>query len=96
MHRCLSPLAACVVVAAAASALRARDGLTPLAAAQNFEQYIFDMLTRGDYDDYWKQGDVNWSEHYRETADIPNATRTSRPNSLTSILRARTIPPATT
>jgi hypothetical protein len=77
-------------------ALRARDGLTPLGAAQNFEQYIFDMLTRGDYDDYWKQGDVNWSEHYRETADIPNATRTSRPNSLTSILRAQTIPPATT
>jgi hypothetical protein len=52
-------------------ALRARKGLTPLAAAPNFESYIFDMLTRADYDAYWKQGDLNWSEHYGESADIP-------------------------
>jgi len=52
-------------------ALRARPGLSPLAAAPNFESYIFDMLTHGDYDDYWKQGDLNWSAHYPETSDIP-------------------------
>jgi putative CocE/NonD family hydrolase len=53
------------------AALRARDGLTPLAIAPHYEKYMFDMMTRADYDDYWKQGDVNWSEHYSETADIP-------------------------
>jgi len=52
-------------------ALRARKGLSPLSIAPNFESYIFDMLTHGDYDEYWKQGDVNWSEHYAETLDIP-------------------------
>ncbi|MBI4540086.1 MAG: CocE/NonD family hydrolase [Gemmatimonadetes bacterium] len=46
-------------------------GLTPLASAPNFEEYIYDMMTRGDYDDYWKQPDVNWSLHYQQTADIP-------------------------
>jgi putative CocE/NonD family hydrolase len=53
------------------AALRARKGLTPLAAAPNFEAFIIDMQTRGDYDAYWKQPDINWSEHYAETADIP-------------------------
>lgn len=52
-------------------ALRARPGLSPLAVAPNFEGYIFDMLTHADYDDYWRQGDLNWSEHYADTADIP-------------------------
>lgn len=46
-------------------------GRTPLAAAPNFEEYIYDMLTRADYDDFWKQPDVNWSLHYEQTADIP-------------------------
>jgi putative CocE/NonD family hydrolase len=54
-----------------AGILHARRGSNPLTAAPNFESYIFDMMTRGDYDAYWKQPDVNWSEHYAETADIP-------------------------
>jgi len=54
-----------------AGALRARPGLSPLAVAPNFEGYIFDMLTHADYDDYWRQGDLNWSEHYADTSDIP-------------------------
>jgi putative CocE/NonD family hydrolase len=29
------------------------------------------MMTRGDYDDYWKEPDVNWSAHYGVTSDIP-------------------------
>jgi hypothetical protein len=52
-------------------ALSGRRGFTPLAIAPNFEEYIYDMMTRADYDAYWKQPDVNWSEHYRETSDIP-------------------------
>jgi putative CocE/NonD family hydrolase len=53
------------------SVLPAKRGLNPLSIAPNFEDYIFDMMTRGDYDDYWKQPDVNWSQHYQETSDIP-------------------------
>jgi hypothetical protein len=42
-----------------------------LSIAPNFEDYIFDMMTRGDYDEYWQQPDVNWSAHFAETSDIP-------------------------
>jgi putative CocE/NonD family hydrolase len=48
-----------------------RKGLNPLSVAPNFEDYILTMMTHGDYDDYWKHPDVNWVEHYDETADIP-------------------------
>ncbi len=48
-----------------------RKGLNPLSAAPNFEDYILTMLTHSDYDDYWKHPDVNWVEHYDDTADIP-------------------------
>ena len=51
--------------------LAGKKGLTPLASAPNFEEYIYDMMTRSDYDDYWKHPDVNWSLYYEETADIP-------------------------
>ncbi|MBI1874763.1 MAG: CocE/NonD family hydrolase [Acidobacteria bacterium] len=51
--------------------LYARRGSNPLSEAPNFESYIFDMMTRADYDAYWKQPDVNWSLHYDETADVP-------------------------
>jgi putative CocE/NonD family hydrolase len=81
-------------------ALRARPGLTPLAVAPNFESYIFDMLTHGDYDDYWKQGDLNWSEHYAETADIPmlhvsgwyDAYTAGAINNFVGLSRAKTSP----
>lgn len=48
-----------------------RKGLNPLSVAPNFEDYILTMLTHSDYDDYWKHPDVNWVEHYDQTADIP-------------------------
>jgi uncharacterized protein len=53
------------------SVLPAKRGLNPLSIAPNFEDYIFDMMTHGDYDAYWKQPDVNWSLHYEQTSDIP-------------------------
>jgi len=53
------------------SMLSAKRGLNPLSIAPNFEEYIFDMMTHGDYDDYWKQPDVNWAAHYGVTSDIP-------------------------
>ena len=46
-------------------------GLTPLASAPNFEEYIYDQMTRQDYDDFWRQPDLNWSLHYDQTSDIP-------------------------
>ena len=54
--------------------LAGKKGLTPLASAPNFEEYIYEMMTRSDYDDYWKHPDVNWSLYYEETADIPRCT----------------------
>jgi putative CocE/NonD family hydrolase len=53
-------------------ALPLRKGLNPLSVAPNFEDYILEMATHGDYDDdYWKHPDVNWQEHYDQTLDIP-------------------------
>lgn len=52
-------------------AMPIRKGLNPLSVAPNFEDYILEMLTHGDYDDYWKHLDVNWVEYYDQTADIP-------------------------
>ncbi len=48
-----------------------RKGLSPLSAAPNFEDYILEMMTHGDYDDYFKDLDINWVEYYDQTADIP-------------------------
>jgi hypothetical protein len=53
------------------SALPFRRGLNPLSLAPHFEDFILTMMTRADYDDYWKQPDINWVEHFDETADIP-------------------------
>jgi len=51
--------------------IHAKRGLNPLSAAKNFEDYLFEQMTHGDYDAYWKQTDMNWSLAYDETADIP-------------------------
>lgn len=48
-----------------------RRGLNPLSIAPNFEEYMFEMMTHGDYDDYWKQMGLNWAEYYEQTSDIP-------------------------
>ena len=52
-------------------ALPFRKGLNPLSAAPNFEDYVLEMMTHSDYDDYWKHLDLNWAEYYDKTADIP-------------------------
>ena len=48
-----------------------RKGLSPLSIAPNFEDYFFEELTHGDYDDYWKESGINWEEYYPQTADVP-------------------------
>ncbi|MBI4521731.1 MAG: CocE/NonD family hydrolase [Gemmatimonadetes bacterium] len=53
------------------AAMPLRKGLNPLSVAPNFEDYVLEMITRSDYDEYWKELGVNWVEHYDKTADIP-------------------------
>jgi putative CocE/NonD family hydrolase len=45
--------------------------LNPLSVSPEFEDYIFEMMTHGVYDDYWKQMGMNWKEYYVQTSDIP-------------------------
>lgn len=58
-------------VAAWLESLPLRKGLNPLSIAPNFEDYILTMQSRSDYDEYWKQLDINWVEYYQQTADVP-------------------------
>lgn len=53
------------------AAMPLRKGLSPLAVSPEFEGYVLDEMTHGDYDEHWKGLGVNWSEHYAESADIP-------------------------
>lgn len=48
-----------------------RKGLSPLAAAPNFEAYFLEELTRSDYDDFWRAIGFNWKHWYDRTADVP-------------------------
>jgi putative CocE/NonD family hydrolase len=51
--------------------IHGKRGVNPLSHAKNFEDYIFELMTHSDYDDYWKAPDMNWSLNYAQTADIP-------------------------
>ncbi len=53
------------------AAMPLRKGLNPLSVAPEFESYVLEMLTHGDYDEYWRGLGVNWTEHYEGTSDIP-------------------------
>ena len=48
-----------------------RKGLNPLSIAPNFEAYILEEVTHGDYDDFWKKTGINWVEYFDQTADVP-------------------------
>jgi putative CocE/NonD family hydrolase len=52
------------------SALPLRKGLSPLAVAPNFEDYMFRMATIGGAKE-WKGLGTNWEDYYEQTADIP-------------------------
>ena len=59
------------------AAMPLRPGLSPLAAAPEFEEYVLDQMTRGDDDApdadfrHWHRIGVNWREYYGRTADVP-------------------------
>ena len=48
-----------------------RRGHTPLALVPNYEQWCFDIFTRADYDDFWKQPCFATEEHLEQHADVP-------------------------
>lgn len=48
-----------------------RKGVSPLKLLPSYEQWIYDVLTHGDFDDYWKQRGYAISHYYEEHADVP-------------------------
>jgi hypothetical protein len=48
-----------------------RRGLNPLSVAPEYEAWYLDFFEHADYDAFWKDPMVNWSEHYAETSDVP-------------------------
>jgi uncharacterized protein len=53
------------------SALPLRKGLSPLAAAPNYEGYYLDEATHSDYGVHWDTLGMQWEKFYAQTADIP-------------------------
>ena len=54
-----------------------RQGVSPLRLAPDYEQWFFDMLTRSNYDDYWKTPDLCIEEFIDDYPDIPLLLETS-------------------
>ncbi len=48
-----------------------KKGASPLRLLPSYEQWALDILTHGEYSDYWKQRGYAISEYYREHADVP-------------------------
>lgn len=46
-------------------------GNSPVSAAPEYEEYLFEQWERGDFDDYWKQRALCGELHYDEYADVP-------------------------
>ena len=49
-----------------------KEGATVLRRLPSYERWVIDILTHGDYDDYWKQRGYAPDEYYREHADVPS------------------------
>ena len=48
-----------------------REGATVLRRFPSYERWAMDIMTHGDYDDYWKQRGYAISEYYDEHSDVP-------------------------
>jgi len=48
-----------------------RPGQTPLRLAPNYERWMLDIYTRGDYDDFWKQAGFDIERHLAQHSDVP-------------------------
>ncbi|MDA1190011.1 MAG: CocE/NonD family hydrolase [Chloroflexi bacterium] len=49
-----------------------RAGTTVLRRVPSYEKWAIDILTHGEYDDYWKQRGYAPDEYYEEHADVPS------------------------
>ncbi len=48
-----------------------KKGTSPLRMLPNYEQWVLDLFTHGEYDDYWQQRGYAISQYYEEHADVP-------------------------
>ena len=48
-----------------------RKGHTPLSLVPNYEKWLFDIFTQGDYDEFWKQPGFAIEEYLEVHADVP-------------------------
>ena len=48
-----------------------KEGATVLRRFPSYERWAMDIMTHGDYDEYWKQRGYAISEYYDEHADVP-------------------------
>jgi putative CocE/NonD family hydrolase len=54
-----------------AKALPLRPGMTPLRLAPDYEGWLVEAMSHGDYDDYWKNMGASVIDHVAEYKDIP-------------------------
>ena len=54
-----------------------RQGESPLRLTPSYEKWFFDMLTRSDYEEYWKTPDLSLEEYIDDYPDIPVLLETS-------------------
>lgn len=48
-----------------------KPGVSPLRHLPSYERWVYDVMTHGDYDDYWKQFGYNVEEYWDSHADVP-------------------------
>jgi putative CocE/NonD family hydrolase len=48
-----------------------KKGTSPLRLLPNYERWVLDLFTHGEYDEYWQQRGYAISQYYEEHADVP-------------------------
>ena len=48
-----------------------KEGTSPLRLLPNYERWVLDLFTHGEYDEYWQQRGYAISQYYEEHADVP-------------------------
>ncbi len=53
-----------------------REGESPFSPLPRLERLFFDMYTRGEYEEFWRDFCINFEEHYGEHSDVPTYYQT--------------------
>ena len=48
-----------------------KRGQSPLSLTPDYERWVLDFMTRGDYDDYWANPSFNIEDHFDRHSDVP-------------------------